>query len=277
MVSKQDKQIKFYEFLQNAAKFGQVFTEEEVGQATGWKGTTPKTNLGKQVKDYTERSRGRYTVRRQFLALSLDEFLSLVSQKEPAVPTYTRASYDYIVTYEFLLPLTKEDKLRRALDDLFYLDTLKARMNLIELSTVEKYIIRFKDEKDEEYISRVCGEVGRMFGGYSVTHVGGRFRARKMLTQEEAIGKRYIIDETTAVVRFIVPCASSRFVHEDEFDASYSMEVDSDALKKEIAKIRTLFFQIFVESIVYRVLEEDEIWLLENSADGNRLYKWEKK
>lgn len=275
-MAKQDRQIKFYEFLRKAASSGQVFTEDDVGKATGWKGTTPRTNLGKQVKDYTDRSRGRYTVKRQFLDVTLDEFLSLVSQKEPAVPTYTRASYDYIVTYEFLLPLTKEDKLRRALDDLFYRDTLESRLDLIDLSTVQTYMPKHKGERKKQYIGRVCDEVARMFGGYSITHVGGRFRTPEMLTQKEAIGKRYIIDETTAVVRFIVPCECSRFVHKEEFDASYSLQVDSDDLQAEMVKIRTLFFQIFVESVVHRVLEEDEIWLLETAGDRNRLFKWEK-
>lgn len=276
MASKNEKQKKFYAFLRKYAKSRRIFTPEDVAKATGWTGTTPQTNLRKQVKDYTEGSRGRYTVKPEFLDLSVDEFLSLVSQKEPALPQYARASYDYVVTYEFLLPLTREDKLRRALDALFYRDTLETRCRLVDLKTLQRHIPRKKGERKTQYTRRVCDEVARMFGGYSISHVGGRFRIPGLLTQMESIGQRYIIDETTAVVRFIVPCECSRKEHLGEFDASYAIQVDLTVLQEEMAKIRSLFFLFFVESIVHKVLEEDEIWLLETAGDRNRLFKWEK-
>ena len=49
--------------------------------------------------------------------------------------------------------------------------------------------------------------------GYSISHVSGRFRSGPLLTQQEASaqekkGRRYLIDETTAVTRFIFPYSS---------------------------------------------------------------------
>ncbi|MEI9937437.1 MAG: hypothetical protein WDO69_09450 [Pseudomonadota bacterium] len=48
-----------------------------------------------------------------------------MTQVRHSVTKYKRATYDAVVTYEFLLPLTQEGKLRLALDELFYRDTVE--------------------------------------------------------------------------------------------------------------------------------------------------------
>ena len=63
-----------------------------------------------------------------------------------------------------------------------------------------------------------------------------------------AIG-RYLIDETTAIVRFIFPC--------DE---------DEEA-------VRWFFNTLFVESIIQVVNGEAEIWMVESGMQ-NRLHIW---
>jgi hypothetical protein len=178
------------------------------------------------------------------------------------------------VTYEFLLPLTKEDTLRRALDQLFYRDTLEHRVQQIRPQGLAKAVPRDENEANGMYISRVAEVVSRMFGGYSVSHVGGRFLAAPLATQLAAVGQRYVIDETTAIVRFIIPCECTEIVHGEAFDATATATIDHQQLDEEVSKIRILFFNIFVEAVADAVLEEDEIWLLETAASRSKLYIW---
>jgi hypothetical protein len=70
------------------------------------------------------------------------------------------------VQFEFLLPLTREDKLRRALDDIFYKDTIKMRIQDIGLEALEKVIARESEPSDEMYIDKVCEQVSNKFGGF---------------------------------------------------------------------------------------------------------------
>ena len=92
------------------------------------------------------------------------------------------------------------------------------------------------------------------FGGYSIYHVDGRFRAAKLSTQDEAadINKtsRYLIDETTAVTRFIFPCKQG-----------------------EPDKVRFLFKELFINAITDQVSGEDEIWVVE-SGIRNQVNIW---
>ncbi len=63
--------------------------------------------------------------------------------------------------------------------------------------------------------------------------------------------RRYLIDETTAVTRFIFPC-------EDPDDAEL---------------VRWFFWTLFVKSIIEVVNGEEEIWMVE-SGMRNRLHIW---
>src|SRR2546422_547825 len=79
------------------------------------------------------------------------------------------------------------------------------------------------------------------FVGYSITHVDGRFRSDTLLTQDEAAalekkGERYLIDETTAVTRFIFPFK----------------------IEPELAIIKYLFQILFIRSIIQLVNGEEQ-------------------
>ena len=76
------------------------------------------------------------------------------------------------------------------------------------------------------------------------------------ITQEQVAdiqkqGRRYLIDETTAVARFIFPCKDN----------------------SEADRIRYLFETLFVRSIIQLVNGEDEIWMVE-SGSRNRVHVW---
>jgi len=91
-------------------------------------------NNGAKIVD--RRPGGEILVRPEIMRLSEEAFLQLATQKRRIFATYQRVKYQEIVTYEFLLPLTREDQLRKALDALFYKDTIQQRLIEIGLEEV---------------------------------------------------------------------------------------------------------------------------------------------
>ena len=86
--------------------------------------------------------------------------------------------------------------------------------------------------------------------------MSGRFRAEKLgnmaeVTTIQAEGGRYLIDETTAITRFIFPCK------------------DTDE-----AELVSWFFELpYIKSVIDVVNGEAEIWMTE-SGQRNRLHVW---
>lgn len=264
-----------YAFLLERARDQRDFTESDLAKASGWTRTTPRTYLSKQLRSVIQRlGRGRFRVKRNFIHLTRNDFIKRVSQKEVILPSYTRWAYAYVVNYEFLMPLTREALLRAALDSLFYKNTLEDKICLVGLERFVDAIPKKTGETDQAYAARVARKVSDYFGGYSVTHVNGRFRAADLTTQQNAIGERYIIDETTAVVRFVVPLEEGKTCQGESFRPMSHQEVDQSGLSAEISLVRTLFFNIFAEVVVHSVQGEDQIWLLETFAGNQRLYQW---
>ena len=268
-------QRKAYDFLLRYAKSQEQFTAEELGKEVGWEGTTPTTNLGKQYKSVVQKQQGRYRVKREFIHLNKEDFVRRTSQKENILPSYVRTSHDSVLLYEFLMPLTREDLLKQSLDRLFFKDTLVEQLRALGLDSFNTILPRTPNETDDRYAIRIAAKVADYFGGYSITHASGRFRADDLRTQADAVGKRYIIDETTAVVRFIIPLKTTKTAHSPIFNpATTGHGHDEDATRTEVAMVRTLFFTIFAEVVVHSVQGEDEIWLLEAFNGHQRLYKW---
>ena len=101
---------------------------------------------------------------------------------------------------------------------------------------------------EDQVLEKALELIDQKFGGYSIYHVDGRFRADDLMTREEAMasqitGQRYLVDETTAVVRFIFPCQQS--------------EADT---------IRFLFRKLFMNPITDQVSGEDQIWVVESGS-----------
>ncbi|MBS1996634.1 MAG: hypothetical protein JSS86_10000 [Cyanobacteria bacterium SZAS LIN-2] len=278
---------KAFLFIRERALTQIPFSSEELIAATGWARRTVATYISKQWIGYLKQiGRGpekQYFVSRQFLRVTEKEFLEVATQKRLVVPNYKRSKHEQFIQYEFLLPLSKEEQLRRALDDLFYANTLETLIREISLEKLSTLICRDKDTDDSCYIHKVRAVVGDYFGGYSISHVQGRFRAAELIdivgaAEATKENSRYLIDETTAVVRFIAPCYSAKSDFDDDFDAivvalKEDSEVNQLELEKEISLIRCLFFFFFVEAVVRTVKGEDEIWLIE-TGPKRRLYRW---
>lgn len=106
--------------------------------------------------------------------------------------------------------------------------------------------------------------------------MASRNDAGKMLTEN----RRYLVDETTAIVRFIVPIHRSQDTGDEDFLSAVMARESASELGEpvqgELKQIRWAFFQLFAEAVVRTVKGEDEVWLLESGPE-NRLYVWEKK
>jgi len=282
---KHDKQKKAYRFLQS--RIGKTFTADDLATAARWSNASASTYLSKHLKGLVERVEGTdlFKVRREFRRFTFEQYTRLADQTRRVFQTYDREEYGGIVTFEFLLPLTQESKLRRALDDIFYLDTVTDVLQELGTERFESWIPRRANQSEEAYAKSVANHANRLFGGYSVSHVSGRFRAAELMTRKDA-GKLfekdrpYLMDETTASVRFIVPLSKTKVTVGEETAEQLVLPVvgvtdDQRAgIESEVEFIRTLFFCLFVEALIRNVTGEDEIWLIEHSPAGRRLHVW---
>lgn len=181
--------------------------------------------------------------------------------------TYDRITYRAVVVFELLLPLTREAQLMQALDNLFYADTVRRRIQEIGIDAFDGSVARRENESEHGYRDRLIEIVSSKFGGYSITHVNGRYRTRGMISRTEAgrlyaDGIKYLNDETTAVVRFFIP-----------IDASSEEHPDPDNVEQEYQEISGLFFLLFIDTITKAVSDEEEILLIE-SGYRERLHRY---
>lgn len=149
--------------------------------------------------------------------------------------------------------------MRKNLDELFYRDTLYRLISTINTDDLTHIYGKEENETDDQYYERLTNQASNLFWGYSISHVSGRYRTGdEILTKIEAakkIGKAYLVDETTAIVRFIFP-------YEDGQEEYHS-------------NLDQLFHVLFVKVIIEAIRDEDEIWLLE-SMGNTVLHKYVK-
>ena len=81
----------------------------------------------------------------------------------------------------------------------------------------------------------------------------------------------YIVDETTAIVRFILPVATDAGKY--EYGKILEPAVTAVGTKKRAELMSWLFLNFFAESLIRVVKDEDEIWLLE-SGMRSAFYRW---
>jgi hypothetical protein len=248
-------QRKIFEFLLNHLETKSPFTEHDLKNVTTWSQNTFNTYWSKHFRTFIVSSgSNKYRVSEAFSRYTTwEKFQKHVTQVRRASTDYKEQKYDIVRIYEFFMPLTNEAHLRTALDALFYEDTIKARLRTIDPSQMRDAFLQEQGESEEGYIDRVCEWISKHFGGYSIYHVNGRFRAQPLTTRSD-VGKgvsRYLVDETTAVTRFIFPC-------ETEIEAN---------------QVEFFFTNLFVRAIIEVVNGEDEIWMVETGME-NRLHIW---
>jgi len=251
-----ENQRKVFEFLLDHFETKEPFSKQDLEGVTSWQGQTFGTYWSKQLRPFVIDVAGdKYRVSDGFGRYSTwEKFQPHVTQMRHVASTdYQTLKFELVRIYEFFMPLTNEAYLRVALDALFYRDTVEARLKTIDASDLERVFPKRVSESAGEYTDRICEWISRRFGGYSIFHVSGRFRAQPLATRA-AVGlgaSRYLIDETTAVTRFIFPC-----------------ENDTEADQVEF-----FFTNLFVRAIIEVVNGEDEIWMVETGLK-NQLHIW---
>lgn len=253
-----------FTFLREHLQSQEPFTLDEFMEATGWeKPGTINTYLRKQYKGLIEKvSAGpppTYRVTDAFWKfVTWRKFKGQVTQVRRVVENYEPKSSKVLI-YDFLMPLTNEEHLRMTLDSMFYKDRVLARLKSVGVPALSQKFPKPQGLSEPQYFTQVLDFIKGHFVGYSITHVDGRFRSDTLLTQDEAAalqkrGERYLIDETTAVTRFIFP---------------YSTD-------GELASIKYLFQTLFIRSIIQLVNGEEQIWMVESGSAGSQLHIWER-
>lgn len=245
-MKKDDKIRKSFDYLRDRAADGQTFTVGDLVSVTGWTQGTTEIYLSKKLSEVVEeRSAGILNASTHILDVPYRSYRDLFSQKNTLFAKYEAWVHPDVTTYEFFLPLSREDVLQAALDRLFYKDTVKYRLQQIGLDNIREIFEQQNGEAEEDYLNRVAEFAGDKFGGYSISHISGRFRAADLKTKEDAAehektGHHYIVDETTAVVRFILPHGATSYRENDP-----NLVLADEEVEDEKAKTDWLFHNLF--------------------------------
>lgn len=279
------EQKKAFQFLKNSFQNGTTFTknefQDEIG--SGWTPVSFNTYFSKQFKRLLlEVLPNEFRVTEVFRKYNTEELFEnhIVTQNRKVASDYNTLTYNNLIIFEFFMPLTNEGLLRSTLDSLFYRDTILNRLKSTDTSALVCHFPKLNGESDEEYFDRILEYISNRFIGYSISHVNGRFRASTLQsisesTNELLSGGRYLVDETTAIVRFIFPIGK-QMMRKFNPSAAYFDEInstDSSDYTSEADSVRWFFYLLFVQSIVQVVNGEDEIWMVE-SGMKTKLHIW---
>ena len=279
MSAQSPEQTAAFEFLREKWNSQELFTKAEFQAATGYDRVSFKTYFSKQFKGLLIKvDDAHYRVSLAFRRFATwPRFRDdVVTQNRILARKYRSASYENVLIFEFFMPLRNEEYLRTALDGLFYKDSIKFRLQTISESELCEYFPLRKDEKKEDRLERICEWIADKFVGYSINHVSGRFRTVGLKTQQQALegaaknSDRYLVDETTAIVRFIFPCKAESSGARTPLSGE-SPDNPQDIAQQEAKLLRWVFDKLFVQSILEVVNGEDEIWLME-SGMRNQLH-----
>jgi hypothetical protein len=156
---------------------------------------------------------------------------------------------------------------------------LNKRIKEIGIANIKEALNLPESNSDDEVVEFVVDFMDNTIGGYSLHLVSGRFRAGALTTRREVVARPfsqgpYLVDETTAVVRFILPVSESQ---EPPSQMNLFEPARDTPSSNELAEqMRWLFLNLFAEAVTRVVKKEDEIWLLE-SGMRSALYRWVRK
>lgn len=250
-----ENQRRVFDFFVKHLDSKETFSRDDLEDVTDWNGATFRTHWSKQFRPLVIKvETGKYRVSEAFRRFATwNRFQQYVTQMRSTKPDYCGRRHDIVRIYEFFMPLSNEEDLRASLDLLFYKDTIQAQLKTIDSVELKSKFPQKEGELDEQYLERLCDWISDHFGGYSIYHVNGRFRAQP-LRDRAKVGsdvQRYLVDETTAVTRFIFPCET----------------------EEEASQVEFFFTNLFVRTIIEMVNGEDEIWMAETGWE-NRLHIW---
>lgn len=274
-------------FLLNHSRSPDAFSKEDFKNFANYPNPDNfDTYFSKKFRHFLEEApndQGKFLVSGVFKKFSKwEKFRAFYSQSSRIKANYLEEYFRKIMIFEFFMPLTNENDLRSSLDEVFYKDTIKLALNRIPKNILINAIPRNDEESEVQYIERICKWISKRFGGYSIGTARGRFKVGDLKTFAEVAlirekGEDYIIDETTAIVRFIFHIGNP-IINQVSFDfEQFNEDLNNSTLTREMIaeanQIRFIFKNLFVRSILDLVNGEDEIWMRE-SGITNRLYIW---
>jgi len=268
-----------WEYLLERARDRRPFSVADLAAAADWSMDNTETNLSKRLSDVVYKTLGNrheLNASPEILRVRYSDFVDLFRQKQRLFTDYTLEHAESVLQYEFFMPLAREDRLREALDNLFYLDTIEQRITEVGLDAIREGLNIDADVTDDEAKQLVIEFIQGMIWGYSLSLVNGRFRHVNTLQTREVVARRsraegpYLVDETTAVVRFILPVDVEEVTGQRDMFAPRPISQDT---QHRAAQVRWIFLYFFAEAVTRVVKKEDEIWLLE-SGMKSKLYKW---
>lgn len=280
-MSKYTNQQRAHEFLLKKFDSLESFTKDEFEDACGWPKDkdTFSTYWTKQFRKLlVPVGKDSFRVSEVFRRfIEWEQFQSHVTQNKHVASDYSGVTYSWVMMFEFFMPLTNEGYLRTTLDALFYKDRVKRRLKA-NIEGLKKHFPVSVGQDDDAYLEGLCAWVAKHFGGYSIGHVAGRYRAgelKTLLETHQMSQGRYLVDETTAIVRFIIPFGQkTTTAFEADRPGTSPIQSHADG-ESEAARIRYFFGILFIQQIVEAVNGEDEIWLLE-SGFRSKLHVWSK-
>lgn len=258
MASKTKSQEKLFAFLSDRLATQAPFSLEELRTAAGFSRSAFRTYHPKHLKELLVPCGGGYRVHQGFRRFNSWKTFQrdVVSQTRKLIAKYQERTPSTVMVFEFFMPLRNEDLLRSGLDSLFYEDSIRQRLKSIDPSELATHFGNAKFHGSRvEFLNRAVKWISQVFVGYSISHVNGRYKVGDLQTRTavataECEGRnRYLVDETTAVVRFIFPIET------------IPGRPPGDA---EVGRIAWCFDKLFVNSILEVVSGEDEVWLLES-------------
>ena len=265
-----------FDFLVEHAQERTSFSVEQLSTETGWSVTEAREIIFNRLRDLVYEEGKKHFAKPEILRVRLDDFKELLHQKKRLFTDYVLKVSSSILIYEFFMPLSREDRLREALDNLFYRDTIEQRIQEIGISRIRDGLKLPSDYSEDKIRQLVFDFMESTIGGYSIYMVNGRYRADVLASREEVATRLlgygpYIVDETTAIVRFILPVETDA----GKFEYGKILEPASMVIgtKKRAELISWLFLNFFAEALIRVVRQEDEIWLLE-SGMRSAFYRW---
>ena len=270
---KHSRQQQAYRYLKGLAGHA-VFSTAELAAATGWKPATARTHIGKHYLGWVATvGSDRYRVLPAFKRVSAEQFIGRSTQARRSFAGEPPVVYRALCTFDLMVPVRREAELRAALDELFFEDTVAQRLDELGAQRLGKLVARTSGETEDAHRQRCLSLISDYFTSYTLTLATGRARAAPLLTRANAIelhksGLPYLVDETTAIVRFLVPLTTS-------LDRHPQLTLPTGKTAKDEARlIRRLFFELFVEAALRTVAGDDPIRLLEDSPLGRQLHAW---
>lgn len=219
---------------------------------------------------------------------TIEKLTKYFSQVTHIKGEYQEEYFREVLVFDFFLPFNNESNLRAVLDDLFYKDTIKVMIARIAQEELFKAFPKDSYNNDDIYFENLYKWISNKFCGYSIGTVSGRFIATELKSFSEVSellskGQHYLIDETTAIVKFIFPIGQAvqsedvKYKYNRISEQTHINAEENEEIEVEINRIRFFFKNLFVKAILELVNGEDEIWMIESGLDKSKLYIWRNK